>query len=124
MHRGELLTETTEAGDVIPIEDRRDLLQLLDMLQLQAAQDAIEGQDRFRLTDLRPYVDEQLLQTADQIAPFGQGQHQALVDQVVFLEEGSVAAVGPHMELLETVPRYAEVLARAEDSAVAPEAPA
>jgi ATP-binding cassette subfamily B protein len=38
----------------------------------------------------------------------------ALVDQVVFLDEGRIAAVGPHRELLETVPRYAEVLAQEE----------
>ena len=41
----------------------------------------------------------------------------ALVDQVVFLDEGAIAAVGPHAELLATVPRYAEVLARAEGGA-------
>lgn len=35
----------------------------------------------------------------------------ALVDLVVFLEHGKVAAVGAHGELLATVPRYAEVLA-------------
>jgi ATP-binding cassette subfamily B protein len=39
----------------------------------------------------------------------------ALVDQVVFLDEGSIAAVGPHRQLLADVPRYAEVLARADD---------
>ncbi len=37
-----------------------------------------------------------------------------LVDQVVFLEHGSVAAMGPHRELMTSVPRYAEVLARAD----------
>lgn len=40
----------------------------------------------------------------------------ALVDQVVFLEAGRIAAVGPHTELLETVPRYGEVLARADEA--------
>ncbi len=35
----------------------------------------------------------------------------ALVDNVVFIEEGRVVAFGPHNELLETVPRYTEVLA-------------
>jgi ABC-type multidrug transport system fused ATPase/permease subunit len=35
----------------------------------------------------------------------------ALVDNVVFIEDGYVVAFGPHHELLETVPRYAEVLA-------------
>ena len=35
----------------------------------------------------------------------------ALVDNVVFIEDGRVVAFGPHQELLETVPRYAEVLA-------------
>lgn len=39
----------------------------------------------------------------------------ALVDEVVFLENGSVVATGTHEELLATVPRYAEVLARAEE---------
>lgn len=38
----------------------------------------------------------------------------ALVDQVVFIDEGRIAAVGPHMELLATVPRYGEVLAQEE----------
>jgi ATP-binding cassette subfamily B protein len=35
----------------------------------------------------------------------------ALADTVVFLEDGRVAAVGGHEDLLEDVPRYAEVLA-------------
>jgi ATP-binding cassette subfamily B protein len=35
----------------------------------------------------------------------------ALVDNVVFIEGGRVIAFGPHHELLDTVPRYAEVLA-------------
>jgi ATP-binding cassette subfamily B protein len=38
----------------------------------------------------------------------------ALVDSVVFLEDGRVAAVGTHQELLAGTPRYAEVLARDE----------
>ena len=38
-----------------------------------------------------------------------------LVDQVVFLEDGRIAAVGPHEELLATVPRYGEVLASGEE---------
>jgi ATP-binding cassette subfamily B protein len=38
----------------------------------------------------------------------------ALVDLVVFLEEGKVAAVGAHSDLLATVPRYGEVLASVE----------
>jgi ATP-binding cassette subfamily B protein len=37
-----------------------------------------------------------------------------LVDQVVFLEDGVVAAVGMHRELVATVPRYSEVLAQEE----------
>ncbi len=41
----------------------------------------------------------------------------ALVDVVVFLDEGRIAAVGPHAELMERVPRYAEVLASAEGGA-------
>jgi len=36
----------------------------------------------------------------------------ALVDQVVFIEDGAVAALGTHEELLATIPRYGEVLAR------------
>ena len=38
----------------------------------------------------------------------------ALVDLVVFLERGKVVAFGTHSDLLATVPRYAEVLARDE----------
>jgi ATP-binding cassette subfamily B protein len=38
----------------------------------------------------------------------------ALVDIVVFLENGRVAAVGRHDELLSSVPRYGEVLASRE----------
>ena len=38
----------------------------------------------------------------------------AMVDQVVFLDQGEVAAVGPHRELMEHVVRYGEVLARVE----------
>lgn len=34
----------------------------------------------------------------------------ALVDQVVFLDEGRIVAVGRHDELVRTVPRYAEIL--------------
>jgi ATP-binding cassette subfamily B protein len=37
-----------------------------------------------------------------------------LVDQVVFLEDGRVAAVGSHRELVRSVPRYSEVLAQVE----------
>ena len=43
----------------------------------------------------------------------------ALVDQVVFIEDGSVVAVGTHEELLATVPRYGEVLASGEGEALA-----
>lgn len=35
----------------------------------------------------------------------------ALVDNVVFIEDGYVVAFGPHQQLLDTVPRYGEVLA-------------
>ncbi len=38
----------------------------------------------------------------------------ALVDQVVFVDGGAIVAMGPHMELLATVPRYGEVLAQEE----------
>jgi ATP-binding cassette subfamily B protein len=38
----------------------------------------------------------------------------ALVDQVAFVDGGRVAAVGPHMDLLATIPRYGEVLAQEE----------
>jgi ATP-binding cassette subfamily B protein len=37
-----------------------------------------------------------------------------LVDQVVFLEDGDIVAVGTHRELIATVPRYGEVLAQVE----------
>ncbi len=39
----------------------------------------------------------------------------ALADRVVLLEEGRVAASGTHRELMDTEPRYAEVLAHLED---------
>lgn len=39
----------------------------------------------------------------------------ALVDNVAFIEDGTVVAFGTHEELLRTVPRYAEVLAANED---------
>ena len=42
----------------------------------------------------------------------------ALVDTVVFLEDGLVVATGGHEDLLATVPRYGEVLAR-EDALAA-----
>ena len=35
-------------------------------------------------------------------------------NQVVFIDESRIAAVGPHRELLATVPRYGEVLAQEE----------
>lgn len=35
----------------------------------------------------------------------------ALVDNVAFIEDGKVVAFGPHSDLLDEVPRYAEVLA-------------
>jgi len=38
----------------------------------------------------------------------------AIVDQVAFVDGGRIAAVGPHMDLLATVPRYGEVLAQEE----------
>jgi ATP-binding cassette subfamily B protein len=43
----------------------------------------------------------------------------ALVDTVVFIEDGHIVAVGAHQELLESVPRYGAVLAR--DDALATE---
>ena len=39
----------------------------------------------------------------------------ALVDEVVFIEDGRVAAVGAHQDLLASVPRYGAVLASGED---------
>lgn len=42
----------------------------------------------------------------------------ALVDNVVFIEDGRVVAFGPHHELLETIPRYSEVLAAVTEAAV------
>jgi ATP-binding cassette subfamily B protein len=44
----------------------------------------------------------------------------ALVDRVVFIDDGAVAAVGTHQELLREVPRYAEVLARGSFGAPEP----
>jgi ATP-binding cassette subfamily B protein len=41
----------------------------------------------------------------------------ALADLVVFLEDGAIVAVGTHEELLSTIPRYGEVLARDEEQA-------
>ncbi len=46
----------------------------------------------------------------------------ALADRVVLLDGGRVVAEGTHEQLLETVPRYREVLADAEDRAAAPAA--
>jgi ATP-binding cassette, subfamily B, bacterial len=40
----------------------------------------------------------------------------ALADLVVFLEDGAVAGVGTHEELLEVIPRYGEVLAHEDRS--------
>jgi ATP-binding cassette subfamily B protein len=37
-----------------------------------------------------------------------------LVDQVVFLENGTIVATGTHRELIASVPRYSEVLAQVE----------
>jgi ATP-binding cassette subfamily B protein len=39
-----------------------------------------------------------------------------LADRVVLLEDGHIVASGAHSELLATEPRYAEVLAHAEDA--------
>jgi ATP-binding cassette subfamily B protein len=44
----------------------------------------------------------------------------ALVDQVVFLDRGRVAATGRHENLLRTVPRYGAVLARVDRELEAP----
>ena len=38
----------------------------------------------------------------------------SLADQVILIDEGRVAAIGAHEELLRTVPRYGEVLADTE----------
>jgi len=43
----------------------------------------------------------------------------SLADRVVLLEDGHVVADGTHAELLETTPRYAEVLAQADPDAAA-----
>jgi ATP-binding cassette subfamily B protein len=40
----------------------------------------------------------------------------ALADTVVLLDEGRVVAAGPHQRLLDTEPRYREVLAAMEES--------
>jgi ATP-binding cassette, subfamily B, bacterial len=40
----------------------------------------------------------------------------ALADTVVLLDEGRVVASGPHQQLLDTEPRYREVLAAMEAS--------
>jgi ATP-binding cassette subfamily B protein len=45
----------------------------------------------------------------------------ALVDRVVFIEDGEVAAIGTHEELLDSVPRYGEVLARDDFGVSGPE---
>ncbi len=38
----------------------------------------------------------------------------SLVDHVAFIDEGQIVAVGPHLELLASLPRYGEVLAQEE----------
>jgi len=43
----------------------------------------------------------------------------SLADRVVLLEDGHIVADGTHAELLETTPRYAEVLAQADPDAAA-----
>jgi hypothetical protein len=40
---------------------------------------------------------------------------------VVFIEDGEVAAIGTHEELLDSVPRYGEVLARDDFGVSGPE---
>lgn len=40
----------------------------------------------------------------------------ALVDNVAFIEDGRVVAFGPHEHLLQTVPRYSEVLAAGDEA--------
>jgi ATP-binding cassette subfamily B protein len=46
----------------------------------------------------------------------------SLADRVVLIEGGAVVATGTHAELMATEPRYAQVLAHADEPAVAPEA--
>ncbi len=43
----------------------------------------------------------------------------ALVDHVIFIEDGTVVAMGTHQELLATVARYGAVLARGEEGTAA-----
>jgi ABC-type multidrug transport system ATPase subunit len=51
----------------------------------------------------------------------------SLADRVLLMDEGRIVADGTHVELMATVPLYAEVLAQAEDvdpdQAAAPEPP-
>ena len=41
----------------------------------------------------------------------------ALADRVVLIEDGRIVATGTHRELMLSEPRYAEVLAHADDDA-------
>jgi ABC-type multidrug transport system fused ATPase/permease subunit len=64
------------------------------------------------LAGLRNQLDTTALIVANRVSTI------ALADRVLFLDDGHIAAVGPHDELLSTTPAYARLVRAYEDSGV------